>query len=152
MKILEIWPGKNKFFCDGRLISGPDWYKSIFTSGMIILLSGLLYSYPLYYYILQNSYAPVSIFSIFLAVCMYQLCLVATSDPGYIPKQTSIFTTKANDALNEYITSPKPLIFPYRGSVVKIKFCKTCMLFRPPRCSHCSICDLCVEEFDHHCP
>eukprot|EP00249_Psilotum_nudum_P011868 c23432_g1_i1 orf=630-1571(+) len=33
----------------------------------------------------------------------------------------------------------------------RMRFCKKCCQFKPPRCHHCSVCGRCILKMDHHC-
>ncbi|KAI8910057.1 DHHC palmitoyltransferase-domain-containing protein [Powellomyces hirtus] len=48
--------------------------------------------------------------------------------------------------------NPDPHVVYINGVAMSLKFCITCRIWRPPRASHCSTCDRCVDNHDHHCP
>lgn len=35
-------------------------------------------------------------------------------------------------------------------NIFKSKYCTTCNIIRPPKASHCSICDNCIEDIDQY--
>jgi palmitoyltransferase ZDHHC9/14/18 len=40
----------------------------------------------------------------------------------------------------------------HQGYIMKLKYCYTCMIYRPPRAIHCDDCGCCIMRLDHHCP
>lgn len=54
-------------------------------------------------------------------------------------------TTNNNDiTVFYYITE--------RNDTNEVRYCKTCLCFKPDRSHHCKICNKCILKMDHHCP
>jgi len=133
--IIEL-QSKNKICCNNRVIGGPEyctfsatlilqWFPSV--GYYAILISILSHSSMLKFVIMLV----VSLGCGILAV--YFLIRTNTTDPGIIPRASA----KA------------PMVGPGNE---RDRFCTTCNIYRPTNAKHCSICDACVNGFDHHCP
>ena len=53
-----------------------------------------------------------------------------------------------NTGSSTYRPPPRTREVMINGQVVKLKYCFTCKMFRPPRTSHCSVCDNCVGKWE----
>jgi palmitoyltransferase ZDHHC9/14/18 len=156
----EVFPGRNKFCLDGKIIMGPDvtvFYINIFLIvGTTIIF--LVFDCP-YLTFRVSPLIPIATIILFVFV-MSTLLKTSFTDPGIIPRATpdeamyiekQIKITSCGDVPTERPPPRTKEVF-IRGQSVKLKYCFTCKIFRPPRASHCSLCDNCVDHFDHHCP
>ncbi|KAF8390774.1 hypothetical protein HHK36_025302 [Tetracentron sinense] len=164
-RVYQAWKGSNRFFLGGRLIFGPDVRSMLFTVFLIVtpvILFCVFVSQSLvteFQHHLGNLIVAISAVS--TAYIILLLFLTSGRDPGIIPRNphppepeddaSSLSTDWARSKGGASSLPPTKDIL-VNGMTVKVKYCHTCMLYRPPRCSHCSICDNCVERFDHHCP
>nr|XP_019936818.1 PREDICTED: palmitoyltransferase ZDHHC9 isoform X1 [Paralichthys olivaceus]XP_019936829.1 PREDICTED: palmitoyltransferase ZDHHC9 isoform X1 [Paralichthys olivaceus] len=156
----EKLPGKNTFCCDGRVMMARQKGVFYLTLFLIIGTCSLFFAFECPYLALHLSPTiPVFAVVLFLFV-MAMLLRTSFSDPGVLPRalpEEATFIEMEIEAANGNVPAgqrPPPRIrnVQINNQIVKLKYCYTCKIFRPPRASHCSICDNCVDRFDHHCP
>ncbi|EEF51726.1 probable protein S-acyltransferase 7 [Ricinus communis] len=163
LRTYQVWKGSNIFFLKGRLIFGPDARSLLLTIFLIVapvivfcvfVARKLIDDFP------HHSGISIPVIVVVLTIIdLILLLLTSGRDPGIIPRNAQPPEPEGYEGQAEVTNGQTP---PFRlprtkdvmvnGIIMKTKYCDTCMLYRPPRCSHCSICNNCVERFDHHCP
>uniref|UniRef100_A0A7S4W2V5 Palmitoyltransferase n=1 Tax=Alexandrium monilatum TaxID=311494 RepID=A0A7S4W2V5_9DINO len=145
--------GNNKVFCRGRLISGPD-IRSCAASVLMIAVPSTIWHIEVgMWYAERYTIVISAVIGLMQAASLVLLICTAFSDPGIMPRQKD-FQEQYDAKTRTFRAKQPPRYFEVlvRGHPFKLKYCTTCNIYRPPRCVHCSVCENCIERFDHHCP
>lgn len=161
--VYQTWKGSNKFFLQGRFVFGPD-VRSLGLTIFLIVAPVTVFCVFVARKLMNDfsHHLGITITAIAVIYTLYVLALLLLTsgrDPGIIPRNAHPPEPEGYDGSadvgggqtpQQRLPRTKDVVVNH--VVVKVKYCDTCMLYRPPRCSHCSICNNCVERFDHHCP
>ncbi|CAM8993228.1 hypothetical protein QQ045_008886 [Rhodiola kirilowii] len=163
LRVYQSWKGSNIFFLQGRFVFGPD-VRSLALTILLIVVPVIVFCVFVARKLMDDFYGHwgvsiLVVIVVFTAYVLVLLLLTSGRDPGIIPRNAHPPEPEGYDGgadigggQTPQLRLPRIKEVEVNGVVVKIKYCDTCMLYRPPRCSHCSICNNCVERFDHHCP
>ncbi|CAG9801831.1 unnamed protein product [Chironomus riparius] len=121
------------------------YIPALFAWLLLLGATFLFFYYPCRYYWPKHPYVP-AIQGILTFFVIANFSLATFMDPGVIPK------APPDEDREDEFRAPLYKNAEINGITVRMKWCVTCKFYRPPRCSHCSVCNHCIESFDHHCP
>ncbi|KAJ5469529.1 Palmitoyltransferase erf2 [Penicillium diatomitis] len=153
----EYFVGNTLFCFGGRLMNSRDKPINIATGILQIIPTALFFGYSAPWLWHNISPAVPILFAYVFYICFSSFVHASVVDPGIMPRNLhSVPQYSSNDPLtvgppsNDWVMV-KLATSDVAAMDVPVKYCKTCAIWRPPRCYHCRVCDNCVETLDHHC-
>ena len=136
---------------------GPETGNLIRTFLMLNIPLGVFFVWS--YWVFLNAGSPYDILFYvqvgLLGLTNVLMLVTSGTDPGIIPGRN--WTGCKPEPARKYRQATRENRVFYHAvnhegnQMYKFKYCETCFIFRPPRTSHCHICNNCVLRFDHHC-
>lgn len=152
----EIHPSQNKFFFNGHILAGGD--SAMPFIGALILLLGVAGTWfgttcVFWWHRGGGGQAIAAIGAYLCLLTLSSMLMTAFRDPGILPRDLDPDPPCAplDSSASESQRVPLPRDLRVRAGTVRVKYCVTCKTYRPPRSSHCKMCDNCVDGCDHHC-
>ncbi|XP_048954433.1 palmitoyltransferase ZDHHC18 isoform X4 [Canis lupus dingo] len=147
----EVFPGRNRFYCGGRLMLAGHGGVFALTLLLILTTTVLFFVFDCPFLARQLTLAIPIIAAILFFFVMSCLLQTSFTDPGILPRATvceaaALEKQIDNTGSSTYRPPPRTREVMINGQMVKLKYCFTCKMFRPPRTSHCSVCDNCVGQ------
>ncbi|KAM7195617.1 Palmitoyltransferase ERF2 [Rhypophila sp. PSN 637] len=158
----------NTIFCfGGRLLNTRQARPVNLATAVVVILPAPLYFIFSAPYIWHNiSPAIPLVLGYIWYICLSSFVHASAMDPGILPRRLhkNPPPDENEDPLrlappsNDWVLVRLPDAKPPSGHThtagcmeVPVRYCKTCLIWRPPRAHHCRLCDSCIETVDHHC-
>ena len=154
----EYFVGNTLFCGGGRFQNSRDKPVNIATGLLVIVPSALFFAFSAPWLWHNISPAIPIVFAYVFYICISSFVHASVVDPGIMPRNAHAMppTNPGDDPLslgpptNDWVMV-KLATSEVAAMDVPVKYCKTCSIWRPPRCYHCRVCDNCVDTLDHHC-
>uniref|UniRef100_A0A8D2JM78 Palmitoyltransferase n=1 Tax=Sciurus vulgaris TaxID=55149 RepID=A0A8D2JM78_SCIVU len=136
-------PHSQEMVPDGQPRVDCSWFRpSLFASCVIMMLvitSSAFFAYPCRWLVGNGEWAYALVTGPLFLLTLWSLVSLNVSDPGIIHRGSLVQDPEATCTTWMFRTA-----FP-------MPWCPKCNFHRPPRTLHCATCNICVEDFDHHC-